>query len=55
MNSKTLKSIIFIALLVHGIGHIQGVVCGFGVKFRDSSTYLSWLLKGMGDTPNRIL
>ena len=55
MNTKTIKGIIFIALLVHGIGHIQGVICVFGVQFKESSSSISWVLKGLGETPNRVL
>ena len=55
MNVKTLRTILFIALLVHGIGHIQGVVCALGLKFRESSSSVSWLLKGLGTKANAAL
>ena len=55
MAPKTVKLLVFLALLVHGIGHLQGVVSGFGVKLSDKSTYRSWLLKGSSDDTNRII
>lgn len=55
MTTKTIKLLVFLALLVHGIGHIQGVICGFGVKFTSSTSNISWLLKGFGDNINRII
>ena len=55
MTTKTIKLIVFIAFLVHGIGHFQGVVAGLGVKFHGSSSTVSWLLKGLGENTNRII
>ena len=55
MNAKTLRTIIFFALLVHGIGHIQGVVGALGVKFKESSSSVSWLLRGLGVKTNTAL
>lgn len=55
MTSKTVKLLVLIALLVHGIGHFQGVISGIGVKFTGQTSNISWLLKGMGVTTNRIL
>ncbi|MFC1730048.1 hypothetical protein ACFL6I_06895 [candidate division KSB1 bacterium] len=52
MTTKTVKLLVFITLLVHGIGHLQGVIGSLGVKL-NSSNYVSWLLKGLGETPNR--
>ena len=55
MTIKTIKLIVFLALLVHGIGHLQGVVAGLGVKFFKSSSTDSWLLKGLGEGANRFI
>lgn len=55
MSTKTIKLIALLVLLVHGIGHIQGVVSGFGIKFNESTSNQSWLLKGVNDKTNRIL
>jgi predicted permease len=55
MSSQTIKSIAFLVLLIHGIGHLQGVVSSAGVKFRNSSSNRSWLLRSMGDQWNRLI
>ena len=55
MSSNTLKLIAFLALLVHGIGHLQGVVSSSGVKFRTSTSNISWLLKGLGEKWNKLI
>ena len=55
MTTKTVKLIVFITLLVHGIGHLQGVVSSSGVKFTSSTTCVSWLLKGLGKKTNQII
>lgn len=52
MTTKTVKLIAFILLLVHGIGHLQGVVASFGVKINNSNTRISWLLKDLGESVN---
>jgi hypothetical protein len=53
MSTKSIKLIAFIVLLVHGIGHLQGVVSSTGVKFTKSTSNISWLLKGLGEGLNR--
>jgi hypothetical protein len=55
MSLRTIRLIAFLALLVHGIGHLQGVVSSTGIKYRSSSTNISWLLKGIGEKWNRII
>jgi hypothetical protein len=55
MSPKTVKLLAFLALLVHGIGHLQGVVSSTGVKFRSSSSNRSWLLRGLGDQWNKLI
>jgi len=37
MTPKSIKLIAFIILLVHGIGHFQGVVAAFGVKINNAA------------------
>lgn len=55
MSSSTLKLIGFLALLVHGVGHLQGVVSSSGIKFRTTTSNSSWLLKGLGEKWNRLV
>lgn len=53
MTTKTVKLIAFIILLVHGIGHFQGVVASLGIKINNSNNNCtSWLLKGLGENSN---
>lgn len=53
MTAKTIKLIAFIVLLVHGIGHFQGVVASFGVKINNAKPASSWLLKSMSSSANQ--
>ncbi len=55
MSSNTLKLIAFLALLIHGIGHLQGVVSSSGIKSRTSTFNISWLLKGLGEKWNKLI
>jgi hypothetical protein len=55
MTTKTVKLLVLITLLVHGIGHIQGVIAGMGVKFKDNTSNKSWLFQGMTENTHRIL
>lgn len=55
MSTKTIKLLVFLAFLVHGIGHIQGVIGSLGVKMSNSSSSVSWLLKGPGAGTNRTI
>lgn len=55
MSASSVKLIAFLVLLVHGIGHLQGVVTSSGIKFRTSTSNTSWLLKGLGTKWNRII
>ena len=52
MTKKTVKLIVFFLLLIHGIGHLQGVVASFGVKINNSNARISWLLKDFGERLN---
>ena len=47
MKTKTIKLIAFLALLIHGIGHLQGVVAGMGIKISNAVPGESWLLKNL--------
>ena len=53
MSANSVKLIAFLALLVHGIGHLQGAVSSSGVKFRTSTSNSSWLLKGVAEKWNK--
>jgi hypothetical protein len=55
MSSQTVKLITFLALLIHGLGHLQGVVSSAGIRFRGSSSNRSWLFRGLGDRWNRLI
>jgi len=55
MTPKTIKLIAFVALLVHGIGHFQGVAAGLGLKINNSNPAQSWLLKNSSEKLNRTL
>ncbi len=55
MSSNALKLIGFLALLVHGVGHLQGVVSSSGIKFRTTTSNSSWLLKSLGEKWNRLI
>lgn len=53
MNKKSIKTIAFIVLLIHGIGHLQGVAASFNVKINNSQPSVSWLLKSLGESLNK--
>ena len=55
MTTKTVKIIAFIALLVHGIGHFQGVAAGLGLRINNSDPAQSWLLKSFSKDINRTI
>ncbi len=55
MTTKTVKLIVFIALLVHGIGHFQGVAASFGIKINNAQASQSWLLKSLSERTNRSI
>jgi hypothetical protein len=55
MSVKTINLIVFLVLLVHGVGHLQGVVSSAGVKFKSSGPADSWLLGGSNPGRNRIV
>ena len=55
MTTKTIRLIAFIVLLVHGIGHFQGVVASLGVKINNSASSSSWILKGMKEQAARTI
>lgn len=53
MTTKSIKLVAFIFLLIHGIGHFQGVVAAFGVKINNANPSTSWILKSFSDQINR--
>ena len=55
MTTKTVRLIAFIALLVHGIGHFQGVAAGLGLKINNSDPAKSWLLKSFSKDINKTI
>ena len=55
MTTNTIKLIAFLALLVHGIGHFQGVIAALGVKINNANPSQSWLLKGTDSSTSRII
>ena len=56
MSDDTLRTVIRLVLLVHAIGHIQGVVVSLGLFSTDSWHPRSWLLTGpLGEDASRIL
>ena len=56
MTAKSIRTIAFIVLLVHGIGHLQGVVTGLGFKMKKSSASYSWFFgKLLGKGLSRVL
>jgi hypothetical protein len=55
MNDKTVKLLVFLALLIHGIGHLQGVLSSAGVKFHASTSNQSWLLGGSNKRLNHLV
>ncbi len=55
MTQKTVKLIVFVALLVHGIGHFQGVAAALGAKINKGQPTQSWLLKSLSETSNKTI
>ena len=47
MTTKTIKAIIFIIFLVHGIGHYMGIISAWGFKLSRTSTHYSWLFTNL--------
>ena len=45
MAPHSIRFIVFLILLMHGIGHYMGVVSALGVKLSKSSTHHSWMFK----------
>lgn len=53
MTSKSIKLVAFFVLLVHGIGHFQGVAAGLGLKINNAHPANSWLLKSLSEQTNK--
>lgn len=54
MSDSTVKIIALIVLLVHAIGHFQGVAAALGLRTNNKEPALSWLLKNYGRRQNAI-
>lgn len=56
MTGTSLRYVIAFVLIVHGIGHIQGVLAALGVSSTESWHGRSWLLSGLlGEGVIRII
>jgi hypothetical protein len=56
MSSTTLRIIIALVLLVHGIGHSMGIIPMLGRSTIETWNARSWLLTGLvGDTVSRVI
>ena len=56
MSTSSLRIIIAIVLIAHGIGHVLGVLAALGNKLTPSHSARSWLLTNMlGETISRVL
>jgi hypothetical protein len=56
MPDQTLRILVPLALILHGIGHWMGILTAVGIIKTDSWNTHSWLLTdSLGDTPTRIL
>ncbi|MBN1183655.1 MAG: hypothetical protein JXB49_15295 [Bacteroidales bacterium] len=55
MSTKTIRLIAFLALLVHGVGHFQGVAAGLGLKINNASPAQSWLFKNLSIQLNKSI
>ena len=55
MTTRTIKLIAFCALLVHGIGHFQGVASGLGLKINKYEASQSWLLNGLSSRASKVI
>ena len=56
MSSETLRLIVAGVLLVHGIGHILGVLAALGFSTMEKWSSQSWLLTGLlGETVSRVI
>ena len=56
MDDNTLGTLIRIVVLIHAIGHVQGIVVALGLFSTESWNARSWLLTDLiGAEPSRIL
>ena len=56
MSSETLRWLIAAVLLVHGVGHVLGILAAVGVSTMEKWSSRSWLLTGLlGDTVSRVI
>ena len=56
MATQTIRILAFVTLLVHGIGHIQGVVAGTGIRPGNTLSTHSWLFSNLlGEKPTQTI
>lgn len=56
MSDTTLRTVIRLALLVHAIGHVQGIVVSLGLFSTENWHPRSWLLtESIGEDPSRMI
>jgi hypothetical protein len=56
MSPNLLRILIAILLLAHGIGHVLGILAGFGVQFTPHHNAQSWLLtKLLGEGISKVI
>jgi hypothetical protein len=56
MSPQTVRIIIFVVLLAHGIGHTMGVLAALGLSTMESWSTHSWLLSDVfGENVNRAI
>ena len=56
MAPQTIRTFAFFVLLVHGVGHMQGVIAGTGIKLGNALSTHSWLFSDLlGEKATQIL
>ena len=56
MASSTLRIIILVVFIMHGIGHLMGLLAALGIKLSPNHSTVSWLLSNvLGTNIERIL
>jgi len=56
MNPQSIRTLAFIILLVHGIGHLQGVLAGTGIRLHGALSTNSWFFTRLvGERSSQII
>lgn len=56
MNPQSIRTLAFIILLVHGIGHLQGVLAGTGIRMHGALSTHSWFFsKFVGERSSQVI